>query len=82
MAVLAGVSVSVADDVGIGVGDGQMIVHPLLVFDSVVDRVLVGTENDATVAVLSDVFVSVFQILADEKSNSSVGSSDRISLAI
>ena len=82
MAVLTGVRVGIADDVGIGVGDGQMIVHPLLVFDSVVDRVLVGTENDATVAVLSDVFVSVFQILADEKSNSSVGSSDRISLAI
>ncbi len=35
--VFAGVGVSVANDIGIGVGDGQMAVHPLLVLDPVVD---------------------------------------------
>ena len=64
--------VSVTDDVGVGVGDGQMAVHPLLVLDSVVDRVVVSAEDDATVAVLCDVFVSVLEILADQKPNSSV----------
>jgi hypothetical protein len=53
-----------------------MAVHPLLVLDSVVDRVTVGTEDDTAVAVLSDIFVSVFQILADEKPNSSVAPTD------
>ena len=47
MAILAGVCVSVADDMGVGVGDGQMAVHPLLILDPIVDRVVVGTKNDA-----------------------------------
>lgn len=74
--ILAGVCVSVADNVGVGVGDGQMAVHPLLLFDAVVDRVVVGTENDASIAVLGDIFVSVFKVFADEKPNSSVISTD------
>jgi len=36
MAVLAGVCMSVTDDVGVGVGDGQMAVHPLQVLDILV----------------------------------------------
>ena len=71
-AVLADVCVSVTDDVGVGVGDGQMAVHPLIVLDSVVDRVVISAEDDATVAVLCDVFVSVLEVLADQKPNSSV----------
>jgi len=77
VAVFAGVCVSIADDVGVGVGDGQMAVHPLLVIDPIVDRVLVGTEDDASIAVLCDVFVSVFQVLTDEKPNSSVIPTDK-----
>ena len=59
MAVLARVCVGVTDDIGIGMGDGQMAVHPLLVFDVVVNGVAVGTEDDASVTVLCDIFVSV-----------------------
>ncbi len=73
VAVLTGVCVGVADDVGVGVGDGQMTVHPLPFPDVLVDRIAICAENDTTVAVLGDIFVSIFQILADEKSNSSVG---------
>jgi len=56
--VLAGVCVSVTDDVGVGVGDGQMAVHPLRLLDILIDRVAVGTEDDASVAVLRDILVS------------------------
>ena len=72
MAVLTGVRVSIADDVGIGVGDGQMAVHPLLLLDRVVDCVIIGTEDDASITVFSDVSVGVLEILTDEKQNSSV----------
>ena len=72
MAVLTGVRVGVTDHVGVGVGDGQMAVHPLLVLDVVVDRVIVGAENDTSVAVLGDVFVSVLEVFTDEEPHSSV----------
>ena len=67
VAVLAGVCMGVTDNVGIGVGNGQMTVHPLPFFDILVDRVPVSTEDNASIAVLSDIFVSIFQILTDEK---------------
>lgn len=63
VAILTGVCVGVTDDVGIGVGDGQMAVYPLLLFDVLVDRVPVSTEDNAFIAVLSDIFVSIFQRL-------------------
>ena len=72
MAVLARVCVGVTDHVGGGVGDGQMAVHPLLVLDVVVDRIVVGTEDHASVAVLGDILVSVLQIVTDEKPNLSI----------
>ena len=56
--VLTGVRVSVTDDVGVGVGDGQMAVHPLRLLDILIDCVAVGTEDDASVAVLRDILVS------------------------
>ena len=76
MAVLAGVCVSVTDDGGIGVGDGQMAVHLLPFLDIVVDTVSVCTENNTPVAVFRDVFVSVLEVFADQKLNSSVGMTD------
>src|SRR5699024_1048118 len=72
VAVLAGVCVGVTDHVGVGVGDGQMAVHPLLILDVVVDRVAIGAEDDASVAVLGNIFVSILQIFTNEKPNSSV----------
>ena len=72
MAVLTRVCMGITDHVGVGVGDGQMAVHPLLVFDVVVDRVAVSAENDASVLVLGNVLVGVLWILTDEKPNSSV----------
>jgi len=76
VAVLAGIHVSVTDDVGVGVGDGQMAVHPLLILDVVVNTVVVSTEDDASIAVLGDVLVSVLEIFPNEKPNSSVGPTD------
>lgn len=76
MAVLTRVSVGVTDHVGVGVSDSQMAVHPLLVLDVVVDRVAVGAENDASVAVFGDILIGILQVLTDEKSNSSVGMMD------
>ena len=72
MAVLTGVCVGIAENIGLGVGDGQMAVHPLLLLDRVVDRVIVSTQDNASITILSDVFVGVLEILADEKPNSSV----------
>jgi len=72
MTVLAGVCVGVTDDIGVGVGDGQMAVHPLQFLDIVIDTVSVCTENHTPVTVLCDVFVSVLEVLADQKPNSSV----------
>lgn len=72
VAVLASVRVGVTDHVGVGVGDGQMAVHPLLGLDVVVDRVVVGAEDDASVTVLGDILVSSLQIVTNEKPNSSV----------
>ena len=57
MAVPTGVRVSITDDVGIGVGDGQMAVHPLLFLDIFVDRVAIRTENNTAIAVGCDFFV-------------------------
>jgi len=57
VAVLTGVCVGVTDDVGVGVGDGQMAVHPLRLLNVLINRVGVGTEDDASVAVLGDVLV-------------------------
>ena len=74
--VLAGVCVSVTDDIGVGVGDGQMAVHPLQILDILVDAVSVGTENHTSVAVFCNVFVSVLEVLADLEPNSSVGPTD------
>jgi len=51
MPVLTSIRVSVTDDVGIGVGDGQMAVHPLLFLDIFVDRVAIRTENNTAIAV-------------------------------
>ena len=61
--ILTGVCVSVTDDVGIGVGDGQMAVHPLLFLDIFVDRVAIRTENHAPITIRCDFFISLLQIL-------------------
>jgi hypothetical protein len=72
VAVLAGVCVSVADDVGARVGRRPFGRLPPLVLDFIVDRVIIGSEDDTAIAVLSDIPVSVFQVLTDEKPNLSV----------
>jgi hypothetical protein len=77
VAVLAGVCVSITDDVGVGVGDGQMAVHPLQFLNIVVDIVSIGTENHASVTVFCDIFISVLKILTDQKPNLSVIPTDK-----
>ncbi len=74
--VLTGVRVRVTDDVGVGVGDGQMAVHPLLLLDILIDRVAICTEDNTAIAVCCNLFVSLLQILADNESNSSVRPTD------
>jgi len=59
MAVLTGVRVSITDDVGIGVGDGQMAVYPLLLLDIFIDRIAIRTENNTAIAVGCDFFVGL-----------------------
>ena len=59
MAVLTGVRVSITDDVGIGVGDGQMAVYPLLLLDIFIDRIAIRTENNTVIAVGCDFFVGL-----------------------
>ena len=59
MAVLTGVRVSITDDVGIGVGDGQVAVHSVLFFDIFVDRIAIRTENNTAIAVGCDFFVGL-----------------------
>ena len=75
--VLTSVCVSVTDDVGVGVGDGQMAVHPLLLLNIFVDRVAIRTENHAPIAIRCDFLISVLQVLADEEPNLSVRATDK-----
>jgi len=72
MAVLAGVYMSVADDVRVVVRDRDMCINLLVVVYSVGNRGLIGTENHASIAVFGDIFISVFQILPNAELNSSV----------
>ena len=78
MAVLIAVRVSVTDDVVIVVIDGEMAINLVVLVDSVVDAVLVGTEDCwiVLIAVLDDVLVHVFEIFSHEKPNSSVAPAD------
>jgi len=76
--VLTAVRVSVTDDVVIVVIDGEMAINLVVLVNSVVDAVLVGTEDGwiVLISVLDDVLVYVFEIFSNEKSNSSVAPTD------
>ncbi|EMA13993.1 hypothetical protein C435_16215 [Haloarcula marismortui ATCC 33799] len=53
-----------------------MAINLVVLVDSVVDTVLVGTKDHDLIAVLGDVCVNVSEIIADEESNSSVTPTD------
>jgi hypothetical protein len=53
-----------------------MAVHSLLILDVVVSAAVVGTQDDASIAVLGDVLVDVLEILTHQKPNSSVATTD------
>ena len=76
MSVFTAVDVRVTDDVLLGVIDGYVAVNRLVFLDIVVDIVLIRTENDASIAVVSNGFVNILEILTDQKANSSVGATD------
>ena len=59
MPVLTGVRVSVTDDTCIGVGDGQIAVYSILLFDIFVGRVAIRTKNNTTITVGCDFFVGL-----------------------
>ena len=72
VAVLAGIHVSIADHVRIIVCDRQMGVNLFVLVNPIVDRVIIGTENYASIAVLGDIFVGVLQIVPNGEFHSSV----------
>ena len=78
MAVLTTVDVSVTDDVVIVVIDGEVVINHVVLVNPVVDTVLIGAEDHYLVfiTVPCNDFVYVFEIFADEKSNSSVRATD------
>ena len=78
MAVLTAVCVSVADDVVLVVIDGEVAINLVVLVNSVVDGILVGTEDGwiVLISVLDDVLVYVFEIFSNEKPNSSVAPTD------
>jgi hypothetical protein len=78
MAVLAAVYVSVADHVRVIVRDRQMCVDSVEVIDIIVDRVIVCTQDHASIAVLSDLFINVLKIFSDQKPNTSVGTTESL----
>jgi hypothetical protein len=76
MLVLAGVRVSITDDVGIEVVDGLTITHLLLV-DTFIDRITIRTECEASITVRRDFLVGLLQILAGNESTSSLKLTDK-----
>ena len=78
MAVLTAVRVSISDHVVVVVIDGEMAINLVVLVDSIVDGVLVRTEDRRVVfiAVFNDVLVYVFKILTNEEPNSSVANAD------
>jgi len=76
MPVLTAVCVSITDDVVFVVIDGEMAINLVVLVDSVVDAVLIRTEDHGLIAVLGDVLVNIFEIVAHEEPNSSVGATD------
>jgi len=67
VSVFAVVDVSITDHELIGVGDGQVAVHPLQLLDSIVDIVAICTQNYAPVTVFCNHFIGVLEILTDQK---------------
>jgi hypothetical protein len=53
-----------------------MAINLVVLVNSVVDATLIRTEDHGLIAVLGDVFVNVFEIIADEEPNSSVAPTD------
>ena len=53
-----------------------MAINLVVLVDPVVDTILISAENHGFIAVLGDVLVNVFEIVADKESNSSVGATD------
>ena len=69
---------SVTDNVVFVVIDGEMAINLVVLVNSVVDGVLICTEDRwiVFIAVFDDVLVYVFQIFTNEEPNSSVGATD------
>lgn len=76
MAILTAVHVSITHNVVFVVIDGYMAINLAVLVDSVVDAVLISTEDYGLIAVFGDVLVNVFEIIANEEPNSSVGATD------
>lgn len=55
------------DDEVIGVVDGQVAVNPVMCLDSVVNIVLICTEDRTSITVLGDLFISIQKILSNEE---------------
>jgi hypothetical protein len=75
VAVLTAVRVSITDDVVFVVIDGEVAINLVVFIDSIVDGVLICAQDCwiIFIAVFDDALVYVFEILANEEPNSSVG---------
>jgi hypothetical protein len=78
MAVLTAVRVSIPDNVVIIVIDGEVAINLVMLVDSIVDGVLICTQNCwiVFIAVFNDLFVYIFESLTNEEPNSSVAPTD------
>ena len=78
MSVLTAVRVGVTDDVVLVVIDAEMAINLVVLVDSVVDGVLICTENCwiVVIAVFNDILVYILESLTNEESNPSVASTD------
>jgi hypothetical protein len=78
VAVLTAVRVSITDDVVFVVIDGEVAINLVVFIDSIVDGVLICAQDCwiIFIAVFDDVLVYVFEILANEEPDSSVGATD------
>jgi hypothetical protein len=78
MSVLTAVDVSITDDVVFLVIDGEVAINLVVLVDTIVDGVLICTEDGwiVFVAVFDDILVYILEILTNEEPNSSVGATD------
>ena len=76
MAVLAGIGVGITDHHLFRVLDRQVGVNPIPFLGSLVNLVVISTQNNASIAVLGNVGFDILEVFSDLKPHSSVAATD------